>query len=255
MSIEVITGPASGSTTAQDAIALSPDAALIVDPAGASAVVDMSGSFYGISAIGAEMLKGALTNGRRQTAEAMARRFGVAVERVATDMEQLIGRLQANGAMLASSSARSPRAPLGARLGAGAVAGIVRLAGRSRLRARIALKAARLSFALFGWRATVDAWRSRFPATATPSASTAEQARAIDTLVRGIAARDMSGSDCKERALTCFALARAAGLPASLHVGVALYPLGGHCWCRVGDVVVSDDKESCDRFLPVFCYA
>jgi hypothetical protein len=121
------------------------------------------------------------------------------------------------------------------------------------MRATAILILSRLSYALFGWKATVAAWTARFPEA--QGTADALKAREIDMVVRRACARNWVGADCKERALSCFTLARAAGRPASLHIGVALSPLGGHCWCRIGEHLVSDDAERCARFLPVFRYA
>jgi hypothetical protein len=124
---------------------------------------------------------------------------------------------------------------------------------KSKPRAMAALGLSRLSFAVFGWKATIRAWRSRFPEA--QGVVHPAQAQEIDAVVRRVSARNWIGADCKERALSCFSLARAAGLPASVHVGVALYPLGGHCWSKIGDILVSDDAERCGKFLPVFRYS
>jgi hypothetical protein len=59
---------------------------------------------------------------------------------------------------------------------------------------------------------------------------------------------------CKERALCCWALARAAGLAATLVVGLQLFPLAGHCWCEVGSWTLSDDRARCDLYTPVIRY-
>lgn len=56
---------------------------------------------------------------------------------------------------------------------------------------------------------------------------------------------------CKERALCSWSLARAAGLHASIIVGVFLFPIAGHCWCKVGTQTLGDDQERCDEFTPV----
>jgi hypothetical protein len=252
MSIEVILNAAAKTPPAPDAIALSADAALVLDTNGASAVLDMNGAFFGISTIGAVMLKGALLHGREATANMLAQRFGVEPARIATDLDRLITDLQVRGVIHGHSTSKTPRRLSGAAFAARFLAGIFRITRKDSRRAVASLVLSRLSFALFGWKATIDAWRSRFPER---KGSETAQASAIDAVVRHHAARIWIGIDCKERALSCFALARAAGLSATLHVGVALHPLGGHCWCRVGSQVVGDDAENCDRYLPVFRYA
>ena len=251
MSIEVVTDASIGNAPPADGIALGPDTALVVDGNGASAVLDMNGEFYGISALGAVMLKGAMVFGRKLTAELVARRFGVEPQRIAADLDTLIADLRKRGVGSANAEPLAHR-KAGARIAAGLLAGIFRVTRQNKTRAAATLTLSRLSYALFGWKATVAAWTTRFPEA--QGTADAAQARDIDMVVRRVSARNWVGADCKERALSCFTLARAAGLPASLHIGVALYPLGGHCWCRIGEHLVSDDAERCARFLPVFRY-
>ena len=128
---------------------------------------------------------------------------------------------------------------------------VFRLTRRPRTRAAAALALSRVSFALFGWNATVDAWRARFPARSGSAPDTAIDP-AIDESVRDMASSNWLGVDCKERALSCFAMARAEGRPAALNIGIALYPLGGHCWCTTDDAVIGDDQKRYQTFIPVF---
>jgi hypothetical protein len=252
MSIEVITDASQRTVQMRDGIRLGPDAALVLDPNGSSAVLDMNGEFYGISAIGALMLKGALACGRRMTAQILAKRFGVEPSRIAADLDRLIDDLHKRGVVEGRSASKAIGQDAGARFAAALLAGVFRITRRNRPRAAASLALSRLSFALFGWKATIGAWRVRFPES--EGVVEPAKAREIDNVVRRVSARNWIGADCKERALSCFSLARAAGLPASLHIGIALYPLGGHCWCKIGDHLVSDDAERCDKFLPVFRY-
>jgi hypothetical protein len=254
MSIEIILAKPETAPADVDAVGLGADAALVIDSAGSSVLLDMNGEFYGISPVGAAMLKSALAHGRQAAVEALARRYRIEPARVGADLDRLLRDLTARGVVRGGRAPVKRRHAVGARVAAGLLGGMLRLSGKPGVRAAAALLASRLSFALFGWRATLDAWRSQFP-QAGAAAVAPQAARAIDLAVRRVAARDWTGVDCKERALSCFALARAENLPASVHVGIALYPLGGHCWCRIGDLVVSDEVERCDRFLPVFNYA
>jgi Transglutaminase-like superfamily len=77
----------------------------------------------------------------------------------------------------------------------------------------------------------------------------------IDTAVRQAAARHILKVECKERALCCWVLARRAGVPAQLVVGICLFPLEGHCWCECGEWIFSDDRDRCASYHPVITYA
>jgi hypothetical protein len=112
---------------------------------------------------------------------------------------------------------------------------------------------AHLSFALFGWSRAVALWQeahARFPAR-QPGERDAESIQALGTAVRAAAASHPIRVACKERALCAWSLARAAGLSATLVVGIDLFPIAGHCWCEVGAQPLGDDRDRCDRFTPV----
>ena len=108
---------------------------------------------------------------------------------------------------------------------------------------------------LLGWARTVELW-DHLPGC-SPSLPAEQHAAYIDSLentVRGGAARHLLPIECKERALCCWLLLREAGLPACMVVGIDLFPFLGHCWCEVGERIVSDDAARCTRFVPVLSY-
>ncbi|MGA2499459.1 MAG: lasso peptide biosynthesis B2 protein, partial [Tepidisphaeraceae bacterium] len=125
-----------------------------------------------------------------------------------------------------------------------------------RSRAWLMLAVARLSLALLRWTPTLEAWE-RFWRQPAKDGATDERAiaQAVDDAVRGAAARHWIRVECKERALCCWALARAAGLPAELIVGVQFFPFAGHCWCEAGPLTMSDDRTRIDLFRPVVRYS
>ncbi len=223
---------------------------MIVTEHGDGCIVDLNGSFYAVSSVGAAMLRDTIEGGRAAAITRSAARYGVEETRIATDLDDLLGNMTRRGLLRRGHSRR----PSGVRrVLASAIAGMtavaLRLARAERSRARIALTSARVSFLLLGWNATVSAWRARFGAgRAAPS----DSQRVIDEAVRGAAARHMMNVDCKERALACFALARSAGLPATLVVGVDFYPLAGHSWCEIGHRVIGDEESHVRRFTPAF---
>lgn len=196
------------------------------------------------------MLRDTVESGRAVAITRNAARYAVEETRIATDLDDLLGDMIRRGLFQRGRG----RHPSGIRHAlANAIAGTMRLALRltrsERSRAWITLTLARVSFLLLGWNATVSAWRARLVGepTASPNARCA-----IDAAVRSVGARHMMNVDCKERALACFALARAAGLPATLVVGVDFYPLAGHSWCESGPDVIGDEAAHCRRFTPAF---
>ena len=167
--------------------------------------------------------------------------------------------MEAKGIIRTRQDGTARRTSMPRRLGAGAVAALARISLRvlpsARFQAGAALSLAKLSFAVFGWSATVDAWAKRFVRRVAATSEAGDAAERIDRTVREASVRNLFGSNCKERALVCTAMARDAGLPAQLVIGVEFYPLEGHCWCEIAGTIISDDPATCRRFVPVFRYS
>jgi hypothetical protein len=238
--------------------ALAPDVALVVTEHGDGCIVDLNGSVYAVSPVAAAMLRDTFEHGRDAAITRNADRYGVDENRVASDLDAFLGGMAERGLL----QRRQTRRPIRARrILAGAVASVMhrllRVAGTPRARAWFALTLARLSFVTLGWNPTVKAWQKRLcrERKVLPGSRAQDLAQAIDGAVRSAAARHMMNVDCKERALACFALARCAGLPATLVVGVEFYPLAGHSWCETGSAVIGDEESNCKRFTPAFRYS
>ena len=251
MKTEIVTQESVTPGEAPDLVRLSPHVALVLVEDGSPVLLDMNGDFYGISDMGARMLRGSLERGQAATATAIAQDFDVDPTLVAADLEGLLADLEKRGVIhREAGERRGPFRHFGARTCAALLAGIFRMTKRPTRRAWFALALARLSFGLFGWNATLEAWRTRFPKPDTGCASAVDPV--IDRSVRDMAARIWLGVDCKERALSCFALAHDQGQPAEINIGVILYPLGGHCWCTSGEAVIGDDPDRSGPLIPVF---
>jgi hypothetical protein len=128
-----------------------------------------------------------------------------------------------------------------------------RLPRTAAAKARILLASARLSFALFGWAPTLAVWQEAHAHFPERQAGEHEAAtiQALDAVVRTAVAGHPVAVACKERALCAWSLVRAAGLNASLIVGIELFPIAAHCWCEVGAQPLGDDRERCIDFMPV----
>ena len=111
-----------------------------------------------------------------------------------------------------------------------------------------------ISFHLFGWSVTVETWRqcSGRLGGATALQSTRELADWLDQATRTVASSHLLNIGCKERALCCWTLARAAGLPAQLVLGIDLFPLASHCWCEIDSHVLSDYRGIAALASPQF---
>lgn len=256
MSTILLTGLQPQADSASDYV-LAPDAALLVTEHGTGFAFDMRNSFYAISAVGAQMLERTLRLGKSDALSAIAAEYDADPSTIEADLQAFLNDLEARGVILrrdavAVAKRGSPGANLLARM---AKRSLVHLSS-PRARASAVLTLARLSFAWFGWDATLKAWKRHITATtaARPDAVDATLG-SIDDAVRAMSARLPFGGNCKERALSSWAMARSAGVETALIVGVVQYPLGGHTWCAAKNgAILGDDAHHCALYLPVFRY-
>jgi hypothetical protein len=236
---------------------LAPDVILVPVPDGSVRLLDMGGSFYAVPAVGAEMLQETLGGGTGSAARRVAERYGVDVRQVRADQDAFLRDLRKKGLIRPARMGRQRRPGMALpHLTLAPALWLASRAGRGHLRTWLLLALSRLSFLLFGWARTLAVWRRWFPLKDTRlSAEEMEgRAAAVDEAVRRSAACHPFRIDCKERALCCWALARAAGVPAALVVGVQLFPLAGHCWCEFGARLLGDDRDRCEDYQVVARY-
>jgi hypothetical protein len=235
---------------------LPPDVILVTVGDGSARLLDMAGGFHAVPAVGARMLKETLANGADAAATRIAADYGVARQQVRKDLTVYLGDLEKQGLLCRERSHRGR---------AGSATGLARLLLRPSIhathrllrspkaKARSLLALARLSCTLFGWSRTIAVWKdahARFSARPADERD-AETIEALDRAVRAAVASHPISVACKERSLCSWALARAAGLDASVVVGVFLFPIAGHCWCEVGSQLLGDDHERCIEYTPV----
>jgi hypothetical protein len=236
---------------------LSPDVVLMPLEDGTAQLVDLDGSFYGLSETAALMLKDTLDMGEYDAVQRIAAQYNADLDRVHADLAVLLGTLRAKG-LIRRSDDRLPAARLRTAIALAIsypVFKIVTPVHNQRLKALMLLVIARLCFALFGWARTVGAWHKclrRSPVFATDS----QRQRLIDTIDNAIrrSARDLPSNSCKERALCCWFMLRSTGVPAKLVMGVRLRPFSAHCWCEVDERILTDSSENCKAYTPVICY-
>jgi hypothetical protein len=231
---------------------LAPGVALVDVPDGSARLLDLDGNFHALSPLGAAMLRLALERGPEEAVRVIAADYAQDEGRVRADLGRFLGSLGRLGLL-----GRGRRRRVRGALGWLALPAALALAWRWPRRAGALLGLARLSFRLFGWAATLRVWRWYHRGATRPLSpgEASKAARAVDEEVRASAGGHLLAVECKERALAAWALARAAGLPAELVVGVTFFPLAGHCWCELAGEPLGDEPARCALYAPVFRYS
>lgn len=241
-------------TTPQGNFCLSPDVILVNVDDGSARLLDMTKSFHAVSAVGARMLQTTLAVGVDDAIPLLSQHYDVERQQIEADLTSFLSDLESQGLLRRH----------GQRLAVGdngrlvttfmsRIISTIHLLPTPATKTWLFLILARLSFPLFGWTRTVQVWRqahAHFPSHKDGSADK-EALRVLDRTVRSTASGHLVTMMCKERALCCWALARAAGFDAALVVGIALFPIAGHCWCQVGAATPGDDPDRIARFSPV----
>jgi hypothetical protein len=236
---------------------LSPDVVLMPVEDGTAQLVDLDGSFFGLSEIAAEMLKGTLDRGEEDTVHRIATEYNAGFEEVRSDLTELLTTLRARGLIRRTDdSMRVVKLRTAIALGFSYPAlMVVWLVPNLHLKATVLQAFARLSFALAGWARTVEAWQKRLNRFHVAVASPAPEGfiDATEDAIRR-SASDRPSIACKERALSCWFTLQSAGIPAALVMGVQFSPFSGHCWCEVDGRIVADSAEQCKGYRPVIRY-
>jgi hypothetical protein len=232
---------------------LPPDVILLTIDDGSARLLDMAGSFHAVSSVGARLLQETLASGPDAAVMRVSQNYGVAPQQVRDDLVVFLRGLEKQGLLCSRHGRLSRRGSFGlARLVLRpSLHAAHRLLRSPNAKGRTLLALARLSCALFGWARTVAVWQdahAHLPARQADERD-AETIQALNSAVRAAAASHPVAVACKERALCSWSLARAAGLHASVVVGIALSPMAGHCWCEVGaQTVGEDDREHREYF-------
>jgi len=245
---------------------LAPEVLLVMVEDGSARIVDLDGAVAALDATATTMLEASLRYDEAGALAELAGAFGVEPWRITADFHAVVGDLVAQGALRSDVSGPPRRARRTRRRVASALTALaVRWVGAGRRRgiqAWYVLTAAHISLRLVGWSSTLGTWG----APGRPGWGNARRAAgngnegtgdldAIAVAVTRAVARYPVPLDCKERALAAFAMARAAGLPARIVLGISLFPLALHTWCESGGQVVADQLDGyCDRYTPLRIY-
>ena len=246
---------------------LAPEVLLVMVEDGSARIVDLDGAVAALDATATTMMEAALRSGEAGAVTELADSFGVEPERISTDLHAVLGDLATRG-VLRSAASGLPRRARGIRrrvaLALSALTVRRASAGRTRgIQAWYALTAAYLALRLAGWSGTLGGWTApglpgsgnARPATGNSNDGSGDL-DAIAVAVTRAVARHPFPLDCKERALAAFALARAAGLPARIVLGISLFPLALHAWCESGGQIIADQLDGyCDRYTPLRTYS
>jgi hypothetical protein len=234
---------------------LTPHVTLVLAQDGTARLLDMGGGFYALSAIGAQMLQETLEQGSDAAVRELAQRYQVSPSRVRADLGALLQQLSRQG-LLRNEQQGSCDAKLWLAQILVPCLFVTRYLSCGRTRVALMLTFAKLALLCFGWGRTVTVWQRclrRFvPRDRAPLDE--HKVRSLDQAIRRMAAGHPFPMACKERALSCWALLHWAGVPATLVVGLEIFPLMGHCWCEAGQWIISDYDDNCDLYFPVRRY-
>lgn len=244
---------------------LAPDVIFLRIQDGSARLLDLGGNFYALSQMGAQMLYGALHGDTAAVAVRIATEYHAEIFHVQSDLHAFLLDLEEK--RLISHVRRSRRLFQSKRIFplfvlVPLLRAIAACPCSLQRKTWALLTLAFVAVRLFGWPRTIASWHYCLARTqsmqeyASGNVTTEleQSAKDVDEAVRSIAARHFLHVECKERALTCWWLLCSAGFPAKLVLGVHLFPLGCHCWCEVGQLVLSDDEDRCVQFTPVHSY-
>lgn len=235
---------------------------------GSARLLDLDGNFYAISQMGAQMLYETLKGGIAAVAVRIATEYDTELSHVQNDLRAFLHDLEKKRLI---SRAQRSRGAFSSKHILPLVVLVPLLYGISvcpfslERKTWALLTLAFVSIRLFGWPTTIARWydylvwaQGHIPTQkhAPGSVTTAleQSMKDIDQVVRSVAASHLFYVECKERALSCWWLLYSAGFSAKLVLGVNLFPLGCHCWCEVGQFVLSDDQDRCEQFTPILSY-
>lgn len=205
--------------------------AFVFSPEGEAFALDMAGDVFALDSAAARIIRDAVAGDLQSSAT----------------NEQFLEELVRTGLLVRDGKAG---APVKSTASASLLARLATSLLRRGLAVRLALMLARIGIRRDGWATTFLLWR-RHAGERRERISADE----IEQLVARASAGDLSGADCKERALCAWALAKQSGLPATITIGVALHPLAGHSWCRSGDRILGDSAARVARYTPALSYA
>ncbi len=237
--------------------ALKPNVILLVLLDGTARLLDLDGHFCAISATGALILTETLKLGSTTAVNRLVSEYGVQLSQAQEDVERFLKSLETRGVIYSSEGSVPQNKHIISDLSL-LLTPMLQCIGTLPLslkrQAWLILALAYLSTRLFGWSRTITAWKTHRHEVSTHESQQEIDSivKAVDLAVREAAAHHLLNVECKERALCSWWMAKEAGIPARLTLGVAFFPLTSHCWCEVNSDILADEperSESCTQFL------
>lgn len=257
--ITAMLSPASVSQGGQGVYVLAPHARLLLVQDDTARLLDLDGAFCALSPTGTALLCASLQHDLDTAVQSVATAYRVDAQQVRHDLSLFLADLAYKRLIYPTASPPLPGAKRDARWSSRLLRTLLRHVKASTAlgptRVGLVLALAYVSIRLLGLAHTITVWQQAFPPPRRSAARLHSVARDIDETVRTMVARHPLPLTCKERALGCWALLRAAGFPAELVIGIELFPLASHCWCEMEADVLTDDADRCRRFTPVWRYA
>jgi Transglutaminase-like superfamily len=254
----ILSSKTQGLATDRADYVLAPNVILLLLQDETARLLDLGGNFYAVTAIGAKMLQETFDRGTVGAVQSIAATYNIEARQVQADLDIFFQKLEKQRLIYRAGSHQplsKPSITLPFLVLVPLLFFIHHCISSLKWRAWSLLTLARLSFRLFGWPATVAVWqRYHGKVSKHEAAQERELIQRIDELIRLVAAKHVFDMGCKERSLCCWALLRSAGLPATLVLGINLFPLASHCWCESDQWTLSDYEDRCERFTPVMRY-
>ena len=226
-------------------------------------LLDLAGNVCAITVTGTAMLEMVLRGHDFDGAcQALADRFRADPQQVQRDMRVFLLDLERQQLLVPPGSTRRRTWSVGRKLW-WLIAPILYLCAFwpdrwLKAKAWVLLTVAYLSTRAFGWPTTVSIWELCTSASAGKRHKSPDDGmlNTIDAVAAHAITRHPLNLGCRERALCCQALARAAELPAKIVLGIDLFPFALHCWCESGSHILADRYEGrCDRYTPLAVYS
>lgn len=250
--------------TASGGYGLPENVFLVVAEDGTGRLLDLAGNVCAITATGTTMLEMVLRGQDFDAAcQALADRFYADPQQVHRDMDVFLLDLERQHLLVPPGSTRRRTWSIGRKL-CWLIAPILYLCAFGpdrwlKAKAWVLLTVAYLCTRAFGWPNTVSIWElctSASPGRRGRSPDDAGMLSTIDAVATRAITRHPLNLGCRERALCCQVLARSAGLPAKIVLGIELFPFALHCWCESGSRILADRYEGrCDRYTPLAVYS
>lgn len=232
---------------------LAPEVAFVLAPDGSGRLFDLADFFYVVSPVAARMLELALSRDGETAIDILSQSYRIDKNTIRHDYVVLLRDLEKRRLITLRSAQRQSHFsktrgfPL-------VLPQLLLLIRRFPLRARawVLMVLAYAMLGLWGWNRTVKAWLQAHHALVPYPGNGADT---IHLVLRAVAARHLLPINCKERSLSAWSLCAMEGIPASITIGISLFPLASHCWCETATKCLSDFNDRCEGFSPLIVYS